>query len=298
MSLNLLRTFVEVYRQRSISGAARALDLTQPAVSQQIAALEAAIGRPLFERLTKGVEPTAAAHDLAGDVGDRLDIAEAALSAARARSGEMAGTLQIVGHADFLAEVVAPQLVPLLSEGIRVRFHTGDHPTVLRQLVDGQADLGITAFPVEERRLRSEVIRQEPVRAVAAPAVAARLRAAPSLADALAAEPALAYSMERPFVDSWLASNRLSHGPVIPALGGQDLRALRHLATEGFGWTVLPDYLCGAQLARGELMEIPAPVAPLMASYNLVWSPAALRHPRIAHARQTLLSGLRGEPAR
>jgi DNA-binding transcriptional LysR family regulator len=296
MSLNLLRTFVEVYRQRSISGAARALDLTQPAVSQQIAALETAIGRPLFERLTKGVAPTPAAHDLAGDVGDRLDVAEAALSAARARSGEMAGTLQIIGHADFLAEVVAPQLIPLLSEGIRVRFHTGDHPGVLRQLIEGQADLGITAFPLEERRLRSEVIRQEPVRAVAAPAVAARLCAAPDLADALAAEPALAYSMERPFVESWLTTNRLSHGPVNPALGGQDLRALRHLATEGFGWTVLPDYLCRAQIERGELVEIPAPLAPLTASYNLIWSPAALRHPRIAHARQMLLSGLRRLP--
>ncbi|MFM9625973.1 LysR family transcriptional regulator [Streptomyces turgidiscabies] len=40
MSLSRLRTFVEVYRQRSISGAARALNLTQPAVSQHIAVLK------------------------------------------------------------------------------------------------------------------------------------------------------------------------------------------------------------------------------------------------------------------
>ena len=78
--LGRLRTFVEVYRQRSISGAARALDLTQPAVSQHIASLEGAIGRQLFERHAQGVTPTAAADELAADIGDRLDLAEAALA--------------------------------------------------------------------------------------------------------------------------------------------------------------------------------------------------------------------------
>jgi DNA-binding transcriptional LysR family regulator len=169
MSLQHLRTFVEVYRQRSISGAARSLDLTQPAVSQQIAGLENTIGRQLFERLAKGVSPTPAADDLAADLGDRLDMAEAALSAARARSSDMVGAIQIVGHADFLAEVVAPLLVPLLEAGIRVRLQTGDHNLVMRQLIEGHCDLGISAFPLEDRRLRSEAIRDEPVLAVAAP---------------------------------------------------------------------------------------------------------------------------------
>ena len=53
MSLPRMRTFMEVFRQRSISGAARSLNLTQPAVSQHIAGLEVAIGRPLFERLVR-----------------------------------------------------------------------------------------------------------------------------------------------------------------------------------------------------------------------------------------------------
>jgi DNA-binding transcriptional LysR family regulator len=46
MSLNRLRAFVEVYRQRSFTTAARNLGLTQPAISQQIASLEETIGRP------------------------------------------------------------------------------------------------------------------------------------------------------------------------------------------------------------------------------------------------------------
>lgn len=297
MSLQLLRTFIEVYRQRSISGAARSLDLTQPAVSQQIAGLEGSVGRPLFERDAKGVRPTRAADDLAADIGDRLDLAEAALSAARARSTEMAGVIHIVGHADFLAEVVAPQLIPLLCEGMRVRLQTGNHDWVIRQLVEGHCDLGISAFPIAERRLRSEIIREEPVLAVAAPAVAARLNAigqggGDELAAALAHEPVLTYMAERSLVDGWLEHNHLTHGPINPALSGQDLRALRHLLTEGFGWSVLPHYLCQAEIERGQLAEIHAPLGPTTYTYHLIWTPSALRQPRVAHARQILLQSL------
>ena len=79
--LSRLRTFVEVYRQRSISGAARSLELTQPAVSQHIASLESAIGRTLFERHPHGVNPTAAADELAAEIGDRhLDGLDAAFA--------------------------------------------------------------------------------------------------------------------------------------------------------------------------------------------------------------------------
>jgi DNA-binding transcriptional LysR family regulator len=291
--LTRLRTFVEVYRQRSISAAARALDLTQPAVSQHIASLESAIGRQLFDRHTQGVSPTPAGEELAADIGDRLDIVEAALATAHARSAEMAGAVRIIGHADFLSEVMAPLLVPLLDAGMRVRMQTADRDGVIVSLIDGQCDLGLSAFPIHDRRLRSELVHSEPLIAVAAPAVAARIAAADDLAAALAAEPVLAYNIEQPLIEEWLETNHLFRQSVSPALIAPDLRGLRALLGVGFGWSVLPTYLCKGELARGELAEIPAPLEPTINSYFLVWSPTALRHPRIAHARETLLLRLR-----
>lgn len=296
MSLSRLRTFVEVYRQRSISAAARNLDLTQPAVSQHIAGLEAAVGRPLFERSVHGVVPTVAADELAAGIGDKLDAVEYALSAARARSSEMTGAIQIIGHADFLAEVVMPLLPPLLRAGIRIRLQTADSNTVKHNLIEGLCDLGLAAYPIQDRRLHSELIREEPVVAVGAPAVVERLLAAPHLADALADEPMLAYNFERPLVDEWLQANRLRSRPVAPAVIGQDLRALSRLLCEGFGWTVLPAYLCRSGIVRGELAQIPAPITATSIAYFLAWAPSALRQPRIAHARQTLMWGLQSPP--
>lgn len=293
MMLNRLRTFVEVYRQRSISGAARSLDLTQPAVSQHIAGLEAAIGRPLFERSVHGVQPTAAADELATGIGDRLDVAESALATARARSTEMAGTVRIIGLVDFLAEVVAPLLVPLLEDGVRVRLQAGYRSEVVERLIDGDGDLGFVGYEVEDRRVRCESLREESAIAVAAPAVAARLAEAADLRAALHAEPLLAYNLERPLVDMWLAQNRLAGQPIIPALVGQDMRGLRRLLEAGFGWTVLPLYLCGDALERGKLAEIPAPVGPVVMQYHLVWAAGALRQPRVAHARAALSRALK-----
>jgi DNA-binding transcriptional LysR family regulator len=288
-----LRTFVEVYRQRSISGAARSLDLTQPAVSQHIASLESAIGRSLFDRHPQGVNPTAAADELAADIGDRLDLAEAALATARARSADLAGAVRIVGHADFLSEVIAPLLVPLLQAGMRMRLQTADRDGVVQALIDGTCDLGLSAFPVNDRRLRSELVHSEPVLAVAAPAVAARITGAADLGTAIAVEPMLAYTIERPLIDEWLEVNHLFRQTVSPAMVTPDLRGLRALLMVGFGWSVLPAYLCAAELARGDLVEIPAPVSPSTNAYFMVWSPAMLRQPRIAQARQTLIAALR-----
>jgi DNA-binding transcriptional LysR family regulator len=294
MSLSRLRTFVEVYRQRSISAAARSLNLTQPAVSQHIAGLEASIGRRLFVRDSQGVSPTAVADELVADVGDRLDAAEAALASARARSVELAGALQVVGHVDFLAEVVAAQLVPLLEVGVRVRLQAGDRESIQQMLIDGDCDLGISAYASTDTRLRCELIRTEPVWAVAAPAVAQRIGSAANFQQAVRDEPLLAYSLELPLIDQWLARNAPGTQPLVPALIGQDLRSLRSLLCTGFGWSVLPHYLCAEALSDGRLVQIAAPVAATDLSYYLMWTPAALRQPRVAHARQTLLWRLTG----
>ena len=289
MSLIRLRTFVEVYRQRSISGAARNLNLTQPAVSQHIAGLEMAIGRPLFERQVRGVSPTLAADELAADIGDKLDSAEAALSSARARSVEMTGALQIIGHGDFLAEVVGVHVMPLLEAGIRVRLQTGGADLINQMVIEGHCDLGISAFPTSDKRLNCERIRSERLLAVASPAVIARIIASTSLQEALIREPLLAYNHEIPLIDSWAAKNKLNLGQIMPAFIGQDLRTLRSLLCRGFGWSVLPEYLCRETIAKGELQELPGATVADSLSYYLIWTPSALRQARVAHARQTLL---------
>jgi DNA-binding transcriptional LysR family regulator len=120
------------------------------------------------------------------------------------------------------------------------------------------------------------------------------LLAAGDLRQNLPREPLLAYNLELPLIEPWLLKNGMNPQPIVPVLVGQDLRSLRSLLCRGFGWTAMPEYLCRQNLDRGELAEIPAPEVSTYLEYFLVWAPAALRQPRVAHARQTLLQQLAG----
>src|SRR5260370_34058954 len=74
--LMYLHTFVAVYRSGSITKASKYLNLSQPAVSGQIRTLETQIGRDLFTRTSRGIIPTAPAHQLARSRGPHLNALE------------------------------------------------------------------------------------------------------------------------------------------------------------------------------------------------------------------------------
>src|SRR5271169_1055174 len=75
-----LRTFVAVYRARSVTDGARERGVSQPAASQQLAGLERAVGGPLFVRTPRGVEPTGRAVGLFAQTASALDQLEAVLT--------------------------------------------------------------------------------------------------------------------------------------------------------------------------------------------------------------------------
>ena len=105
-----LRTFVEVSRDGSLSGAARRLGLTQPTVGRHIDALEAALGLTLFTRSPRGLTPTSAALALEPHV-EAMATAAAALG--RAASGEAAadrGAVRVTASDVIGCEVLPPIL--------------------------------------------------------------------------------------------------------------------------------------------------------------------------------------------
>ncbi|MHC5654241.1 LysR family transcriptional regulator [Stappia sp. ICDLI1TA098] len=292
MSIQHLRTFVEVYRQRSISEAARVLGMTQPAVSQHVAALEAQLARPLFERHARGVRPTIIAEDLAANLGDTLNVAEAALAGVKARSARLSGTVHIAAPSDYLAENIAPCLEALVTAGLDLRLHIGGREALYAMLLEDRVHLALTASRLEDPRLAFEPIGVERLLAVAAPAVAARIAACADLATALGDTAHIAYDLDRPLLRDWLSVNGLSLPGRAPAVTVADLRVLRAMLLNRVGWTVLPDYLTIEERRAGRLVVIPAPIRSPENTFHLVWEKSALRHPRVAFARDVLLRAL------
>src|SRR5215218_10765069 len=106
MDSRRLLTFRAVAHRRSFSQAARELALSQPSVSQQVAALEREIGARLLDRLPGGLQLTRAGAVLlehADAIAERLQLADAQL-------GEIAGaertTLRLGAFGTALATLV------------------------------------------------------------------------------------------------------------------------------------------------------------------------------------------------
>jgi DNA-binding transcriptional LysR family regulator len=124
-SWDLYRTFGAVLREGSLSGAARALGLTQPSVARHVHALEAAIGADLFVRSQRGLSPTEAALELK-PYADALAAQSAAfLRTASGPVGEIAGTVRVSA-----SEVVGVEHLPPILARLRRA-----HPRLTIELV-------------------------------------------------------------------------------------------------------------------------------------------------------------------
>lgn len=148
----LLHTFLGVLREGSLSGAARALGLTQPTIGRHVAALEQALGQPLFTRSSSGLLPTEAALALRGHA-EQMETAAAALQrAATARGEEVRGTVRVTASEVIGVEVLAP-----VFAGLRER-----HPGVvlelalssqLQDLLRREADIAVRMTEPEQGQL-------------------------------------------------------------------------------------------------------------------------------------------------
>ena len=294
MSLQNLRSFIETYRCLSISEAARNLNLTQPAVSQHITSLEAQLNRQLFLRQSRGVKPTGFAEELAAEIGDGLDRAEAALSSMKARSSELSGTVHIAGPAELMADKIASHLRPLQKSGLKVRLHLGGKVSLYEMLLEGQVDLAFTASKPNDERLAYQNVGSERLLLVASPKMASQLTESHDLRTKLLSLPLVSYDIDRPLIRDWCRVNAIDLEEISPAMTAPDIRLLRAMVEADIGWTVMPDYLCERAIKSGTLKIIDAPISDPTNDFFLTWVKASLRHSRVAFTRNTLLEALNG----
>ena len=160
LDLNLLRVFDAVYRQRSVSRAAEALALSQPAVSQSIARLRLLLKDALFIRVAGGVMPTPGAEMLARSVREALLLVEQALNAAaRFEPKETRRTFRIhmsdIGEAEFLPALM--QRVRRDAPGVRIETRQLDYGQVEDALDSGKIDCAFGYLPGVEKTERQRL---------------------------------------------------------------------------------------------------------------------------------------------
>ena len=145
LSVARLRVLREVAHRGSISAAASALDYTQSALSQQIAALEAETGLALLERHPRGVTLTAAGQTLVGHAEGILAQLEAAEEALQAISGLHGGRLRMASFPSAGATLM-PQAIAEFRAAypeVELSLAEGEPEEVATRLRGGELDLAL-----------------------------------------------------------------------------------------------------------------------------------------------------------
>lgn len=137
LDLNLLHVFDVVAREGNLSEAARALSVTQSAVSHAIARLRAQLGDPLFVRRGRGVMPTALAERLAPAIRQAMAGLERALTA---RSAFDPG-VDVPHLTVALPDEVEPMVLPVLRA----------------RLARSAPDLVLASVRIDRARLRADL---------------------------------------------------------------------------------------------------------------------------------------------
>ncbi|RDI55923.1 LysR family transcriptional regulator [Nocardia mexicana] len=263
VDLAQLRTFLAVYRAGSLTAAATQVGLSQPTVTTQVQALERHLGRPLFERLPRGVAPTAAAHDLAARVADPMDALEGVIGSRSTESAPLPEPPVLLGGpAEMLAIVALPALAPLVGDGVRLTVTTGLTDDLLTDLRAGKLDLVIATTRPRGRSVLAEPLADEEFVLVAAPEVADsidvdRLRA--NDPGGLVGVPLISYAADLPILRRYWRHVFGMRLEAEPALTVPDLRAVLAAVAAGAGISVLPRYLCARELTMGTVVTLMDP---------------------------------------
>lgn len=295
MDMDLLaapvRSFLEIVRLGSVSRAARAVGLSQPAVTKQIRALEAALGSPLLERSGRGVRLTPPGELLSDFArrGARVfeEFSQALGELTRGESGKLtlgAGVTTCVQH-----------LPPWLREfrrrhpGIEITVSTGTSRAVEEWVVSSEVDLG---FVTSEPRLTELVVKrlfEEEIVLVVEPSAARR---EPVALESLGLILFPKNTGFREYLDQRLGSLGRSLNIKMET---DSIEAIKSFVTSGIGASFLPIGMVREELRRGSLARVRARgLGKLERRTSLIWR----RDRRQGFAMQSFLGIVAALPPR
>ncbi|MFF7633903.1 LysR substrate-binding domain-containing protein [Kitasatospora sp. NPDC008050] len=245
-----LRVLRAVARTGSFSAASRELGCTQPAVSQQMKALEKAVGLPLVARSGRGVQLSEAGEVLLKHAAGILAGLSAAEQEVAAIAGLRAGRVRLVSFPTASSTLVPPAVARLRDAhpGVRVSLVEAEPPESLAMLRGGECEIAL-AFRYPDQA--ASPLPAEPAAALAAGPAHSTSRADRAAAVLAAAETAAAGDWADLVARPLLADPLVGLLPVDHPLAGRGEGhpvELSELAEE--------QWIAGCPQCRGHLVEL------------------------------------------
>lgn len=267
MTIRHLEIFSAVCTKGSVTQAAEALNMTQPAVSQAIRELEVFYGVKLFQRMNRRLYITDAGRSLQQYADTILSQLEESVHVLR--DAETGGGCRFGVHVTLGETRLASILTTLRQQvpEVQVRSCVFNSAETEQMILENRLDFAVTDHVTVSPACLAQHLCTEDLCAVCAPAFPAPEHL--SLAE-LVRQPLLLRetgSGTRSSIDAVLQTANLSAEPLLESISTQALTAC---AEAGLGITILPRSLAAGPLARGTLREVSVEDARFFRQYHLV----------------------------
>ena len=276
MDLRQLLTFRTVVDKGSFSQAAEELEVSQPAVSFQIRALEERLGHRLLDRSGRRVRLTEAG-EVVYRYARRMIGLEAELEREMGEIGTRISGRLVLGSSTGPGEVLLPRLLGAFHREypeVRVSLMVSDTQTVCERVLDDELELGVVGAARPQRGLVFEPFVRDELVAIVPPGHPLADRGSVTLEE-LAAEPMLIQqegSGVRSVVEAALRESGVRDRDLRVAMELGLQQSVKAAVLDGYGITVISRLAVERELADGSL------VALLLEGAGLERSFFAVRH--------------------
>ncbi|MGA5691807.1 LysR family transcriptional regulator [Cytobacillus pseudoceanisediminis] len=153
MEIRLLRYFIAVANQQSISAAAKSLHISQPTLSRQLSDLEAELGTSLFIRGNRKITLTTEGMFLLTKAKEIVSLVEKTEANFNQPSEIISGEIYIGGGETEAMHFIAETLKDLLKNHPAIQFHlySGNADDIMDKLDNGLLDFGIVIEPTDKQ---------------------------------------------------------------------------------------------------------------------------------------------------
>jgi len=259
--LGWLRAFEAAARHLSFTGAARDLNMTQSAVSQQIKSLEAYLGQALFHRRPRVVELTEAGITYLPVVRDAF---RTLAQGTRAVSARHRNVVQVQSNLSFAVHWLAPRLPRFQSAHPDVALNLSTEIWEPREMTEG-ADIEIRYSLRPSDTVRAELLREDHYYPVCVPGHSATL-------DNLQNQPLIDCSNLLSNWATWAEDQALNWGNP-PITYATTFTLTLSLSLAGAGLSLAHDVIAKRLIDQGQLVAPFTHRAPMAEAYYLILSP-------------------------
>ncbi|MBP2293800.1 LysR family transcriptional regulator [Azospirillum rugosum] len=290
LDLNLLVALDALLAERNVTRAAKRLNLSQPALSAQLARLRDLFGDPLLLPAQRGMIPTQRALDLQEPLRRALEELRGVVAAGTSFDPIAADFAVSIAASDFVQyAILMPLAFTLSSEAPKLRFafRALDTTTLVAQMERGEVDLALMTPDAAPEPLRMRVLFAERY-------VAIVRRDHPSVSDALDLDTfcALDHVIVSPRgggftgpTDAALAAHGRSRRVVLSAPG---FLIVPEIIERSDMIALVPERVARDRAARFRVLEPPVPVPGF--SMAMVWHDRTTDHPAQRWLRDRLVA--------